>query len=216
MTENWALTWVADKLMAAPNIAAVDVTPSGLLRISRKEQSSFTVAAIGIEDVVTDAHVAPFFAVADGPQFVVNVPSKAIWTGPAIDLVHSGQAAFGGMGDLTRASRQEGVSSYRFRSYQFVEDGLRQHSAVRQVTRLYDRKFMVVRNGLPDLTIVLIDAYEMSAEDVRTARKQYGPFNAALKMTSYGGVTTAAKEAAASMGAGAFLWRDLMRRLRKS
>jgi hypothetical protein len=157
--------------------------------------------------------VAPFFAVADRPQFVINVPSKAIWTGPAIELVHSGPAAFGGLGNLIRASRHGKVSSHRFRNYQFVEDGLRQHSAVCQVRRLYDRLFMVSRKGLPDLTIVLVDAYEMSAEDVRSARNLYGRFDAALKMTSYGKVTTAANEAAASMGAGAFVWGDLMRRL---
>jgi hypothetical protein len=50
----------------------------------------------------------------------------------------------------------------------------------------------------------------MSAEDVRSARKLYGRFDAALKMTFYGKEATGAKEAAASMGAGAFLWGDLM------
>ena len=216
MTENWAAGWVAEKLKTNPNITAVDVAPNGLLLVSRKKHLSFKAAAIGVEDLVTDVHVAPFFAAADRPQFVVNVPSKAIWTGPAINLVHSGPAAFGGLGDLNRASRQDRVSSYRFSQYQFVEDGLRQHSAVREVTRLFDRKFLVVRNRLPDITVVLVDAYEMSAEDVRAARQQYGRFDAALKMTSYGGVTTAAKEAAATMGGGAFLWRDLMGRLNKS
>ena len=151
MAGNWASTWVVDKLKADPDITAVDVTSSGLLQVSRNGRSAFKAAALGIEDMVTDAHVAPFFAVADRPQFVVNVPSKAIWTGPAIDLVHSGPAAFGGMGDLNRASREENISSYRFRNYEFVEGALRQHTAVRQVARLYDRMFMVVRYELPDL-----------------------------------------------------------------
>lgn len=176
MATSWATTWVADKLKAdpGPEITSVIVNSSGLLQIGRKDYPSFRAAAIGVEDRVTEAHIASFFAAADRPQFVINVPSKAIWTGPAIDLVHSGPAAFGGMGDLNRASRQETVSSYRFKNYQFVEDGLLQHSAVRQVTRLYDRMFMVARCGLPDLTIVLVDAYEMSAEDVRSVRKRYG------------------------------------------
>jgi hypothetical protein len=213
MEENWATLWVADKLRANPDITAIDLTSSGLLQISRKDHPSFKAAALGVEDMVMEAHVVPFFVGAERPQFVINVPSKAIWTGPAIELVHSGPAAFGGMGDLSRASSQERVSSYRFRNYQFVEEGLRQHSAVRQVTRLYDRMFMVARYGLPDLTIVLVDAYEMSAENVRSARKRYDRFDVALKTTSYGGVTTAAKEAAASMGAVALLWRDLMGRL---
>lgn len=216
MAESWATTWVAGKLRAEDDITAVDVTTSGLLKISRKDYPPFKAAALGIKDVVMEAHVAAFFATADKPHFVINVPSNAIWTGPAIDLVHGGPAAFGGMGDLSRASRDERVSSYRFRNYQFVEDGLRQHSAVRQVTRLYDRVYMAARYELPDLTIVLVDAYQMSAENVRLARKRYGRFDAALKTTSYGGVTTAAKDAAASMGAEAFLWGDLLSRLNRS
>jgi hypothetical protein len=55
----------------------------------------------------------------------------------------------------------------------------------------------------------------MSAEDVRNARALYGKFDIAVKISSYGSVTTAAWEAAESMGAEAFKFKDLMGRLNK-
>jgi hypothetical protein len=63
--------------------------------------------------------------------------------------------------------------------------------------------------------VVLVDAYDMSAEDIRNARDIYGRFDAAVKMSSYGSVTTAAAEAAESMGAEAFKLGELMGRLNK-
>jgi hypothetical protein len=45
------------------------------------------------------------------------------------------------------------------------------------------------RRGLADLTGVLVDAYDMSAECVRHACDLYGAFDVAVKMNSHGSVT---------------------------
>jgi hypothetical protein len=85
----------------------------------------------------------------------------------------------------------------------FFEQAFRQHSAVEDVTRVYDRLYRVHRRrGLADLTgVFLVDAYDMSAEDVRHACDLYGAFDVEVKMNSHGSVTGAAERAAASMGA---------------
>ena len=84
----------------------------------------------------------------------------------------------------------------------FFEQAFRQHSAIEDVTRVYDRLYRVHRRrGLADLTGVLVAAYDMSAEDVRHACDLYGAFDVAVKMNSHGSVTGAAEMAAASMGA---------------
>ena len=62
---------------------------------------------------------------------------------------------------------------------------------------------------------MLVDAYDVSAEDVRNVRAVYGRFDAAVKVTSYGSITTPAREAAASIGASVFTLKELMGRLRK-
>jgi hypothetical protein len=151
------------------------------------------------------------------PEFVVNVPSKVIWSGPAIEIIHGAPAAFGTLGELAKAARDENVSSYRHREYSFFERAFHQHSAVRDVTRLYDKVFQLHRHrGMPDVIVTLIDAYDMSAEDIRNARDLYGIFDVAVKISSYGSITTAASEAAESMGAEALKFGELMGRLNKS
>jgi hypothetical protein len=209
--------WIADKLKSDGQFSAVNSIGSGFLEIVSTDRAPFTAAAIGVQDIVAPNHVTPLFGVRGRrPEFVVNVPSKAIWSGTAIEFIHDAPAAFGTFGELVRASREDRVCTYRNREYSFFERAFRQHSAVRGITRLYDRLFQLHRHrGLSDVTVVLVDAYDMSAEDVRNARDLYGRFDAAVKISSYGSITTAAWEAAESMGAEAFKFGKLMGRLNK-
>ncbi len=161
--------WIANKLRGDEEFSAVDPIGVGFLEISRIDSPPFTAVAIGVRDVVTRDHVAPLFEVKGRfPEFVVNVPSKAIWSGTAIEFVHNASAAFGTFGDLIRASREETVGTYRNRQYSFFERAFRQHTAVREVTRLYDRVYQLHRSrGLPDITVVLVDAYGAMRESWR-------------------------------------------------
>jgi hypothetical protein len=210
-------SWIADKLKGESQFTAVSPTGSGFFDIIRSDGPPFTAVALGVPDLITREHVVPLFEVRNKrPEFVVNVPSKAIWSGTAINLVHDAPAAFGTLGELVRASREERVCTYRHREYNFFERAFRQHTAVHGITRLYDKVFQLHRHrGLPDITVALIDAYDMSAEDIRNARDLYGRFDAAVKISSYGSITTAASEAAESMNAEAFKFGELMGRLNK-
>jgi len=212
-----AANWIAKKLGEDPDFTAVDHVGSGILEIARKGGATFKAAALGIDDVVRQTHIAPLVQIPEPPEFIVNLPSKGIWEGGAIELVHRVPAAFGGLGDLVRASRDEPVYAYRNKQDQFFEQAFTQHSAVRKVTRVYDRLYHLERRrNLSDIMVVLVDAYDMSSEDVRHARDVYGRYDAAVKMTSYGSVTISAREAAESMGAGAFKFGELMGRLNRS
>jgi hypothetical protein len=211
-------SWIANKLKDDKQFSLVDSIGDGFLEVARKDHAPFQAVAIGVQDVVAGGHVAHLFEVKGRrPEFVVNVPSKAIWSGAAIDLVHSAPAAFGTFGELISASSlDEPVHTYRNKEYSFFERAFRQHTAVRGVTRLYDKAYLLRRwGGLPDITVVLVNAYDVSAEDIRHVRDLYGGFDAAVKMTSYGSITTASREAADTIGAGVFKFGEFLGRLNK-
>jgi hypothetical protein len=144
--------WIAGKSDA--EFSAVPVG-SGFLSVTRKGGAQFTAVAIGVADIVTLSHVKPLFESELQPEFVVNVPSKAIWSGSAIDFIHNAPAAFGTFGELIRASREEPLHSYRNKEYSFFERAFRQHSAVSQVIRVYDKVYTLGRvRGMSDVTVV--------------------------------------------------------------
>jgi hypothetical protein len=168
---------------------------------------------MGVKGVISPDHVRPLLSQATKPEFVMNVPSKSIWSGAAIEMVHATPAAFGGLGDLARAARGGDVPSYRNKEFEFYERAIRQHSNVRDVGRVYDHVFEVLRRHGDSLIVALLDGYHVSAEDVRNARDRYGRFDVGVKMTSYGSVTSQAEAAAESMGAEAVTLKGLMSRL---
>lgn len=211
-----ATKWVLNRLSQSESYSAVTQVDDDLLEVELKDRPSFIVGVLGEQACVERPAVEPLFSKSAKPTFITNIPSKTIWSGAAINFIHGAPASFGRVGEISTAARAEPVSTYRNKDLSFFERCFEQHSSVSKVSRVYDRVFLLERSSrLPPLTVVLVDAYDMSAEDVRNARSTYGSFDIALKTTSYGGVTSAAESAAESMGAEAFKLREFMGRLNR-
>lgn len=206
--------WVVEKLVEYKDrLSILDRTPDDLLVVRAKDGYSFSVAILGVQNVVSVSHVRPLFTVAGKPQLVVNVPSKTPWSGAAIDFVHSVPAAFGRMGDIARAAETRAAELFRDKKMAFFINALEQHRNVSRVSYVYDSVLQVDRIIGASVTVAVIDTYNMSAEDVRNARNNVGHFDVVVKSTSYGSITEQAVAAAESMGAHAVKFAGLMKLL---
>jgi hypothetical protein len=207
--------WVADKLAADQHrVKVVDRTPGGLLIVGTDDYT-FSVAVLGVPDIVHASHVQPLFVGANKPQLVINVPSKTLWSGASIDFLHSVPAAFGTMGDIDRAAQTKAAECFRDKNMGFFINAMEQHKNVSAVSYVYDSVFRVDRWHGAGLTIAVVGAYNLSAEDVRNARTRVGHFDVVVKASSHGSITHQASAAAVSMGAEALTFGDLMARLGK-
>jgi hypothetical protein len=206
--------WVAKKLATdEQRLKVVGRTPEDFLVIRAKDEYIFLVAVLSVQDIVQVSHVQPLFADTNKPQLVVNVPSKTLWSGAAIDFVHSVPAAFGTMGDIARAAEAKAAELFRDKNMRFFINAMEQHENVSTVSYVYDSVFRVDRRNGSSVTVAVIDAYNMSAEDVRHARDRVGHFDVVVKASSYGSITEQAESAAESMAAQALMFRGLMQRL---
>lgn len=210
-----AAVWVANKIIEGNDLELIGRPSFNRLLVRAPGKDAFQVAVIGVRDVITVEHLAPVFQGGDLPYFVLNIPSIAPWRGDAMVAIHDSPAAFGSLGDLGKAARLEYPFLYRDKQWSFIHNGISQHSNVREVTYLYDKVFEAHRYRGDPLVIAMVDAYNMSAEDVRGTLALYKHFDVAVKMTSYGSITSAASQAAASFGAEALMYGDLLRRLGK-
>ncbi len=207
--------WVAGKIAATGEFETIDRTPEGFLSIRSNRAGNFLLAVLGVKGVVERFHVEPIFAGRVKPEFVVNVPSKTKWAGSAIHRIHLENAAFGTLGEISKAASSRIVGGYRNKGMEFFINAIMQHKNVRDVSYVYENVFFVSRKVGEPLTVAVIEAYNMSAEDVRNARAQLGAFDIVVKSNSYGSVTTNASDAAQSMGADAMTFKELMARLAK-
>jgi hypothetical protein len=205
--------WVASKIDPEDGLTVVGRTPEDFLLLQFQGNEPFPVAAIGVKGVILPENVQPLLLYATRPQFIVNVPSKTLWSGEAISLINAAPAAFGTLGEIRKAADSGDVPSYRNKDWEFFEKVIRQHSNVYAVTRIYDEVFEAHRHKGNSRRIALVHGYNLSAEDVRNARDRFGKFDIAVKTSSYGSVTNDAERAAASMGAQAVTLTGLMRSL---
>jgi hypothetical protein len=210
---NKATDWVAKKLEENKELAIVQRTPEDFLIVRSQENHEFLVSVLSVQNEQSD--VEPLFAGATKPQFIVNVPSKTLWSGAAICRIHAAAAAFGTLGEVSRAATTGDVGSYRNKNMGFFINAMKQHSNVSSVSYVYENVFQADRKSGPSLIVAVIDAYNMSAEDVRNAKNRFDQFDIVVKASSYGSITHQANAAAKSMGAEALTYSELMRRLAK-
>ena len=207
--------WVAEKLVTNDKLEIVSRMGANLLAIKARDDYEFLVAVLGVKGVVELSDVTPLFVAADKPQLVVNVPSKALWSGAAIQHIHANHAAFGTFGDVSRAAYIEDAGSYRDKNMGFFVKAITQHSNVSGFSYIYESVFKAERKIGASLVVAVIDAYNMSAEDVRDAKTRFGHFDIVVKSSSHGSITHQAETAAKSMAAEALTFREMMRRLAK-
>ena len=212
---NDATNWAADKLASNEELEVVDRTPEGFLVVKSKDNYTFVVAVLGVQNVIGLSDVEPLVAGVTKPQLVVNVPSKTLWSGAAIDRVHAESAAFGTLGDVSRAAHTEDAGSYRDKNMGFFINAMKQHSNVSSVSYVYETVFKADRKVGASVIVAVVDAYNMSAEDVRNAKARFGHFDVVVKSSSHGSITNQAEAAAKSMGAQACTFGELMGRLAK-
>ena len=207
--------WVAEKIGANSAVQDVEIVGDRILRVRRK-CDAIALGTTAVE-CVTGATLRTL-----GPEdlgelsFVVNVPKDSYWAGDAIDHLLHCDVAFGGMSDLHSAlAFKPNVRQYRNQEFVFVERALGHHHVVKNMTRVYDRKYVLHRGALPDYTIVLINEYELTKEHVRKARDRYGIFDAILITNPNGGATAQAKEVVKSIGSEVYHIRQLMGRIKE-
>ena len=207
--------WVARSLRQADKVSDVEVLADQVLRVSRSQYDPFVagiVSATRVEATTVRALVESRHRV----EIIAIVPKESYWTGEALRLAHGKNIATGAYADLLRVIRLQNVRAFQPRDTVFVERGLHQHDRVSSFERIHDRLYRISRcNGLPDLTAAMLSEYELTAEHLRTARDRYGRFSVAVITNPYGEATSAAQEAARTMGCEILKWSPFLLRLNK-
>ncbi|MCG2669345.1 hypothetical protein ACFPFP_20550 [Bradyrhizobium sp. GCM10023182] len=192
--------WLIGVLPQHTEVTRVERLGADLVRVDRKKAPPAIIGVIWANPV----EIANFEALLAGdprPQFILNIPKAALWAGEAIDNLESEGVAWGKMYDLYRALNFEAdLSAYRNPSLSFIERLFRQHRNVVQVERVFDQLYRLHRGKGEPVTVALTDAYEVTADAVRTAYEILAPFNVLLKNTPYGSISSKGKTAAAELG----------------
>lgn len=209
---SWTGAWIAERVSKHSDVVSATLLEPQVLEVQVKGGRKVVVGTVATL-MVTKELLEELFWRGHDFGFIVNVPKESYWTGDAIQLVVGRHCAFGGVGDLNRALAEDSPRDYVFREYAFIERGLQQHTAVDRLERLADRKYLIHRARRSSVCVVFLDAYELTADHVRTARERYGAFDHVVRSNPNGRSTRQAIDAAKSMGVSVLDWRQLLGRL---
>ena len=206
--------WVAGNLRKAERVSKVEILSDQVLSVTRSNYDPFVAGIVSANCVEVDL-VRPLVKSELGLEIIANVPKESYWTGGALRLAHDNNIATGAYGDLLRVIDVEDVRAFQPKETEFVERGLRQHKRYSSFERVFDRLYRISRNGLPDLTVAMLNEYELTADHLRTARDRYGKFSVAVITNPNGQSTSSAVEAAQTMGVEILKWGPFYARLNK-
>lgn len=211
---NWMFTKLSN---SGENEEIEKVTALGdcLIKLQHKEGKS-VIIGVTESDIVTEEDVHIIYTGSHENPNMIVAKHGVVWTGSAINYCRSKNMGWGGMGNISSVFHTDNYGSIQKREYEFVEEGLLRHNKVLRLERLFDRKFEVHRTGqLSVITILLIDSYELSSDEIRNGINKYGGCDVILKTNPNGSPTRQAYSTASDLGAEICIWKELLGRLNK-
>jgi hypothetical protein len=212
--DNWSAEWIAEKVRSHDNVATATVVSENVVQIKRKKWSDVNVATMSVRPVDRTV-LATLLKEKKAIDFVVNIPKDAHVLGDALQFINQNNFGFGGLGDLFRALSTESVRDYVDPEFGFVLRSLRQHSRVKSVERLEDRRVKIERKNLEPVVVLVLNDYELTAEHIRAGIERYGDFQAVVCSNPNSRVTTAAEAAASEAHLRIFDWSEFFSALNR-
>jgi hypothetical protein len=210
-----AYNWVKSILEAENFIEEVSVRSDESLRVVRSSLPPSRVAILSTQQVELD-QVTTFIDPSRGIEFIANVPSSGVWTPEVTRELVVRNIAFGGIGDLRRALREEqDVRNYIIPNLKFVQRGLQQHDKVLGFDRLGNFLYEIQRRNNPTLRVVFIPDYELTGESLRAAKSEYSGFSIAVGINPNAKITSNAYSVAERLDLELLTWAEFYGRINK-
>lgn len=205
--------FVNDVLTNIDEVSNLEWLSDEVVHIFRDEKKSFTAGVLS-KNRVSLADVRPL--IGAGVSFVTNVPKVGLWLGEAIEACEQSRVAWGRLGALMSAcAYDDEPSQYEDREVYFPVRAIRQHNRVVTFKYVYDKLFEVTLDNNNCLLVAVLQAYDLTADELRNAFEKFGEFNIALKNNPNGRITSDAREAAQGMGVHVLFIGELLRYMGK-
>lgn len=207
--------WVAENLRSEERVLGVTVLTDQIIQVSRIKHGPYVAGIISEKRVEVNC-IKQLVESDLCVEIIANVPKESFWTGDAIRFARSQNVSTGSLGDLYRVISEQDVRRFRSPETEFIERSMRQHDRIAQFQQIHDRLYRIERSdGLSDVTVLMLNEYDLTADHVRTARDRYGAFSLLVMTNPNGSATESAEQVAASMGVDILMWKNFLGRLKR-
>lgn len=211
MASTSSYNWIIERLNENNKIKSTKIDNENVLHINRVDGPSLRLVNSSLE-LFTYNDIKPLADQAN-VDFILHTFKEPYITGDVFEYLDIKRKVLGGYGDLFRVLNQDFNYPYLPPEVKFIKRGLEQHTKVRNVRRLDDRRYEITRHGLETVIIVALNDYDLGTESIRSAIDKYRTFDAVLKSNPNGRITTSALELSDSREIKVFKWGELLGKL---
>lgn len=211
-SDNWSGTFLKEKLSNFDKIQKIGLIASNLLEVQRKKGKSFFTFTMSLKLIELN-DIKEILENNSNLNFIVNIKKEYRISGSAISYLNSKSVSFGGMGDIMRFSNQRDNSLYVDKEYSFVQRGLSQHTKVKSLERLDNKRIKIERYSMKEVIAVMNNDYDLGSESVRSYKDRFKDFKVIICTNPNARVTSEADSIANSLKIDICAWGDLLGKL---
>lgn len=211
-SDNWTNKFMADKTKESHNVKAINQIGNNTSVVFRTDGPPFKVFTLSVENVQTEL-IKDIIDHEEDLNILVNIKKGYRISGEALNMLHSRNITFGGMGDLMRFMDQNDNLLKIDKEFNFVSRALRQHTKIKSFERLDNKRIKIQRLGMVEVIAIMINDYEVSIESVRSSLDLYEVFRVIVKTNPNGRITSEAKSLAASLNIEICTWGEFLGKL---
>ncbi|MGL5011617.1 MAG: hypothetical protein ACRC6I_17200 [Paracoccaceae bacterium] len=183
-----------------------------IILIKNDDYSNNFMAGILWEQLVEPRHVEPL--IKHNVSFISNIPKVGLWSGAAIRICEASHVAWGRFGALLSAcGSRDDPRNHVDKEIGFARTALEQHSNVAALEFIFHKLFKLYLRSGSSVRVALVNDYDITSTEVRSAKKWLGDFDLILKNNPNGRITADANSAAESIGVKIMKIGDLMKHI---
>jgi len=211
-SDNWSGTFLKEKLSNFDKIQKIESKASNLFEVQRKKGESFFTFTMSLELIELNV-IKEILEHNSNINFIVNIKKEYLISGSAIGYLNSKRVSFGGMGDIMRFSNQRDNSLYVDKEYSFVQRGLSQHTKVKSLELLDNKRIKIERYSMKEVISVMNNDYDLGSESVRSYKNRFKDFKVIICTNPNARVTSDAYSIANSLKIDICTWGDFLGKL---
>lgn len=207
--DGWSAEWCCEKLLSHTNILQVDAITGNSVRLTVKNMHEpVSVATMSAHRVKLNTVPEEFHD--DDTEFLLNVPKSAFYSGELLEVASDASVGVGGVGDLYTAAGERDFQNYIPKEVRFILQGLRQHAAVRSISRINNRTYLIRKHSGHSVRVLALNEYDLTREALRNGIDTFGLPDFVLASNPNCRLSSAARDVARESGTGVLAWRQLL------
>lgn len=207
---DWMVNWCKENVSKNDNVACIEIIDDNHVEIRCLNSDVYNIA------VISETHIKKNLiekVIKDNTQFLFNIKKEPFIDGEVLAYAEIRKFGIGGFGDIMRAINGKNLREYQNPETKFIMQGLKQHTNVKSVIRLDNRRYNIVKNGFEKDIVLALNDYDLTAERVREAKTIFATFDVILASNPNVRISSTAIDVAKELGLKILIWRQLLGRL---